>query len=147
MTICVAATDEELTDIAPVLLQLRPQYSKESLIKQIKKQQENGFNIAYHVLDGQVSCVAGFVISEKLAWEKNLYVDDLVTENSLRSKGSGKAMIDWLKNHAREQGCTQLHLDSGMQRKDAHRFYDREGFDRSSLHFSIAPLGTSLNVD
>ena len=147
MTICIASTDKELDDIAPVLLQLRPQYNKESLITQIRKQQANGFNIAYHVLDGQVSCVAGFVITEKLAWEKNLYVDDLVSDNSLRSKGAGKAMIDWLKNHAREQGCTQLHLDSGMQRKDAHRFYDREGFHRSSLHFSIAPLGTSLNVD
>jgi hypothetical protein len=29
-----------------------------------------------------------------------------------------------------------LHLDSGVQRLDAHRFYDREGFDRTCIHFA-----------
>ena len=58
----------------------------------------------------------------------------------MRSQVAGKAMIDWLKHYAREQGCRELHLDSGMHRIDAHRFYDREGFDRSSLHFSITDL-------
>lgn len=140
MTINIASTDKELEDLAPVLLQLRPQYDKESLLQQIRKQQALGFNLAYHILDGQVSCVAGFVINEKLAWGKFLYVDDLITHNTMRSRGAGKAMIAWLKNHAREQGCRELHLDSGMQRKDAHRFYDREGFDRASLHFSITNL-------
>ena len=56
MTICIATTDEQLNSIATVLLQLRPQYDQESLIKQIKKQQANGFNIAYHEIEGQVSC-------------------------------------------------------------------------------------------
>ena len=140
MTINIANSDKELESLAPVLLQLRPQYDKESLIQQIKKQQAQGFNIAYQVIAGQVSCVAGFVINEKLAWEKCLYVDDLITDATMRSRGAGKAMIAWLKSHAREQGCRELHLDSGMQRKDAHRFYDREGFDRASLHFSITSL-------
>ena len=140
MTINIASTDEELDEIATVLLQLRPQYNKGSLIKQIKKQQAAGFNIAYHRLDGQIACVAGFVITEKLAWGKALYVDDLVNEKSLRSKGAGKAMIAWLKHYARQQDCQELHLDSGMQRQDAHRFYHREGFDRASLHFSITRL-------
>ena len=140
MTINIANSDKELESLAPVLLQLRPQYDKESLIQQIKKQQAQGFNIAYQVIAGQVSCVAGFVINEKLAWEKCLYVDDLITDATMRSRGAGKAMIAWLKSHAREQGCRELHLDSGMQRKDAHRFYDREGFDRASLHFSITRL-------
>jgi hypothetical protein len=34
-----------------------------------------------------------------------------------------------------------VHLDSGVQRKDAHRFYEREGMKLASFHFSqvIAP--------
>jgi hypothetical protein len=42
-----------------------------------------------------------------------------------------------------KEGCTQLHLDSGMQRKDAHRFYEREGMVAEGLHFVeiIAPNG------
>ena len=141
MDIRIATTDAELDALADVLLELRPQYNRESLVSRIKVQQQvAGFNVAYGVLDGKVACVAGFVINEKLAWDRHLYVDDLVTAASMRSRGAGKAMIAWLKAYATEQGCQQLHLDSGMQRKDAHRFYDREGFDRAGYHFSITRL-------
>lgn len=140
MNIRVAATDQDLLSLAPVLLQLRPQYNTESLIKQIKNQQADGYQLATVEVDNSVACVAGFVMNEKLAWGKCLYVDDLVTSETMRSRGAGKAMIDWLKNYAKEQGCRELHLDSGMHRIDAHRFYDREGFDRASLHFSITDL-------
>lgn len=142
MEIRLAESEADLLAVADVLLQLRPQYDKQSLLAQIRKQQDSaGFMIAFSILDGQVACVAGFVITEKLAWGKGMYVDDLVTNEVQRSLGAGRAMIDWLKSYARDQGCRELHLDSGMHRKDAHRFYDREGFDRASLHFSITQLG------
>jgi GNAT superfamily N-acetyltransferase len=84
---------------------------------------------------------AGFVVGTKLAWGKHIYVDDLVTAEGQRSKGAGKMMIDWLKSHALALGCNQLHLDSGVQRFDAHRFYLRERFNIGSHHFSITDLG------
>jgi hypothetical protein len=28
------------------------------------------------------------------------------------------------------------HLDSGMQRQDAHRFYEREGLSKAGFHFA-----------
>jgi GNAT superfamily N-acetyltransferase len=70
-----------------------------------------------------------------------MYVDDLVTLPTHRSKGFGSALLNWLRQHARHEGCAELHLDSGMQRKDAHRFYEREGMTIAGLHFaqSIAP--------
>ena len=55
---------------------------------------------------------------------------------SFISKGHGKALIDWLRDLARERGCTHLHLDSGTQRHRAHRFYLRQGMDIASFHFS-----------
>lgn len=140
MNIRIASSDQDLLSLAPVLLQLRPQYNTESLISQIKKQQPDGYQVAIVEMHNTVACVAGFVMNEKLAWGKCLYVDDLVTSETMRSRGAGKAMIAWLKHYAREQVCRELHLDSGMHRIDAHRFYDREGFDRSSLHFSITDL-------
>jgi GNAT superfamily N-acetyltransferase len=87
-----------------------------------------------------VLCVAGFVVGTKLAWSKHLYVDDLVTAAQHRSRGAGAKMISWLKAHALELGCQQLHLDSGVQRFEAHRFYLREGFNIGSHHFSITDL-------
>lgn len=133
-------SEAELQRIAPVMRQLRPQYDHEQLIEQIRKQQAQGYQLAYVEEGDAVLCVAGFVIGEKLAWQKHLYVDDLVSSEQQRSRGAGKLLMDWLKQYAREQGCRQLHLDSGVTRHAAHRFYLREGFAINSHHFAITGL-------
>lgn len=142
MRVELATTPEQLHRLAPVLCQLRLHFDVESLVQQIQQQQsEHDYQVAT-VLDDddRVLCVAGFVIQRKLAWGKHLYVDDLVTDEAQRSTGAGAMMIHWLKDLAREQGCEQLHLDSGVQRFGAHRFYLRHGFDINSHHFAISIL-------
>ena len=140
----IADSDADHEKISRVLLQLRTTFSRETLIAQIKAQQQTGYQVAYVELGGDVLCVAGFVVSTKLAWGKHIYVDDLVTVEGERSKGAGRQMIAWLKAHARQVGCNQLHLDSGVQRFAAHRFYLREGFNIASHHFSITNLHDSI---
>jgi len=46
--------------------------------------------------------------------------------------------LDWLKAEAKAQGCNELHLDSGVHREQAHKFYFREGLTISAYHFRIA---------
>lgn len=139
MHVIQLARNDALEPAARVLLQLRPHYGEAELIGQIHHQCDTtGYQLAAVVDDaGAVLCVAGFVIQNKLAWGKSLYVDDLVTDAKARSSGAGTCMMNWLKAHARAQGCRQLHLDSGVQRFDAHRFYLREGFRIASHHFSL----------
>lgn len=140
MEVKLLTTDAELTLVSHILLQLRPDYSQASLIETIKQQQTLGYQIAYVIEDNEILCVAGFIIGRKLGWKKHLYVDDLVTDSAHRSKGAGKKLLDWLRDHARKLGCQQFHLDSGVTRFDAHRFYLREGFKISSHHFAITDL-------
>ena len=66
---------------------------------------------------------------------KTLYIDDLVVADDVRSRGYGKALLDWVFQHAVESGCNEVHLDSGTQRKGAHRFYERECYEMNCLHF------------
>ena len=140
MEVKLLATDEELELISPTLLQLRPEYSQASLIDQIRQQQVLGYQIAYVIDGNEILCVAGFIIGMKLGWKKHLYVDDLVTTTTHRSKGAGKRLLDWLRDYALSLDCQQFHLDSGVQRFEAHRFYLREGFKISSHHFAITDL-------
>ena len=80
--------------------------------------------------------MAGFRVSEKLSAGRFLYVDDLVTRAEDRSRAYGGHLLDWLGDRAREQNCTTLELDSGVQRHAAHRFYLRKGMDITSHHFA-----------
>lgn len=70
-----------------------------------------------------------------MAWGRFLYVDDLVTLAEHRSKGYGATLLSWLRQQAAKEGCAQMHLDSGTQRQQAHRFYEREGMAMASFHF------------
>lgn len=67
---------------------------------------------------------------------KYLYIDDLVTAESQRSKGYGETLVRWLRELAIKEGCTYLHLDSGTHRGRAHKFYFEQGFTIASYHFN-----------
>ncbi len=84
---------------------------------------------------GKPVAAAGFRIGENLASGKHLYIDDLVTLPAVRSKGYGAALLAWLVELAKSEGAQQLHLDSGTERIDAHRFY----FGRARRKYSPRP--------
>jgi GNAT superfamily N-acetyltransferase len=86
--------------------------------------------------EAQARAVLGFRVMETLAWGRMLYVDDLSTRSSARRQGHAQALLQAAEAIARELGCEQLELDSGVQRFPAHRLYLRAGFDISSHHFS-----------
>ena len=111
---------------------------REEFVSRIRRQQQgSGYELAY-LAAGTVKAVAGFRISENLAWGKFLYVDDLVAGSSDRSQGYGGILFDWLVDYARAAGCDEFHLDSGVQRFDAHRFYLRmDGYRGASLWFEV----------
>jgi GNAT superfamily N-acetyltransferase len=141
MTVRIAESDADLEKVGGVLRELRAAFDSERLVSQIKEQMKLGYRIAYIEDRGEVLCVAGFVVGTKLAWGRHVYVDDLVTAERHRSTGAGAKMLGWLKAYARDLGCRQLHLDSGVQRFAAHRFYLNQGFNIASHHFSITDLG------
>ena len=140
LEIRIAEGGPELEVVGSLMLQLRSGYDLESMVSRIEAQQERGYTVAYAEEGGRAICAAGFAIKTGLAWGKHMYIEDLVTDSELRSSGLGRVMMDWLKGHARENGCEQIHLDSGVQRFPAHRFYLREGFNIASHHFSIVDL-------
>lgn len=135
MNICIATTDAEIAACYPVMRELRAHIAEDQFLFRIRSQGDAGYRLVFVQVPEGVVAVAGFRVGENLAWGRFLYVDDLVTRAAHRSKGYGAALLSWLKEHAATNGCSQLHLDSGIQRSDAHRFYEREGMTMASFHF------------
>lgn len=54
-----------------------------------------------------------------------------------RSHGIGSALLAAALAFAREHGCYRLQLTTNRRRLDAHRFYERHGFEPSHLGFKI----------
>ena len=132
-------SDAEVSSTFPVMRQLRPHLDEGDYLRTIRRMQSSGsYRLAAVVDRERVLCVAGFRIVEFLAWGKFLYVDDLVTDESLRSGGHGERMLNWLAAEGSRNGCEQIHLDSYVVRHNTHRFYFREGMKISAYHFSKA---------
>ena len=133
-----AITDEQILATCEVMRQLRPNIAPDDYLPTVRRMmQTDGYHLAALSDAGTVRSVAGYRFIEMLYCGRIMYVDDLNTDENARSQGHGKALLDWLKATAREHGCGQLHLDSGVQRESTHRFYFRERLTINSYHFHV----------
>jgi len=135
MTIDLAESDESILACFAVMRHLRDLEDATAFLRRVRSQQLSGSQLAAVWDGGEAVAVAGFRLDENLAWGRHLYVDDLVTLPEGRSRGYGAALLTWLAEFGRIRGAGQLHLDSGNQRADAHRFYEREGLEPVGIHF------------
>lgn len=137
MNILRATSDAEIEALFPVFKTLRPHLVEAEFVSRVRRQQAQGYQLIYLQEPGLVVAAAGYRVLEFLAWGKVLYLDDLITLPEKRGAGYGGALMDWLILAAREQGCDELHLDSGYQRQDAHRLYLNKGLQLGCHHFSM----------
>ena len=133
----IEPTDDALvSDILPVLVELRPHLTADSLRAVYAEGYPQGLRfLAAYDDSGRCVGVAGWRLIALTFATRKLYVDDLVTTENARSTGIGHALLSELAERAKAAGCTMLDLDSGVQRHDAHRFYFREGMHIASHHF------------
>ena len=133
-----AVSNKEIRRCYPVMRELRPHVGDEDeFVERVQRQREqSGYTLIYAEDGGDPVACAGFRISEWLAWGKTLYVDDLICLESHRGKGSAEALMRWMEEHARAEGCAEFHLDSGTFRLPAHRFYHRLKLGITGFHFA-----------
>jgi len=134
-----AVTDAQtLAAAEPVHRQLRPQLPAD-YVKRMREVFAAGAEMAVAMQAGRVAGLAVWRVMEKTLSARELYCDDLVTDEGQRSTGVGHALMDHMAKVARERGCDLFTLDSGTQRQQAHKFYFREGMTITSFHFSRKP--------
>ena len=132
----IAESDNEILACFQVLKELRPHIEAGSFLTTIRFMQTEGYVLSYIKAEDEVVSVAGFRICLNLAAQgKALYVYDLVTAQEHRSRGYGDQLIESLCELARARDCKIIHLDSGVHRYRAHKFYLNHGFEIRAHHF------------
>lgn len=130
-------TAEEIRSCYSVMKHLRPHLDEAALLTQVQRQMTQGYQLLACVEEGAVKAVIGFRFLEFLAWGKVLYIDDLVTDAEARKHGFGTMLLKWVIDEAKLAQCDQVHLDSGPQRHEAHKFYLKHGFKIIGYHFAF----------
>jgi GNAT superfamily N-acetyltransferase len=57
-------------------------------------------------------------------------IDGFVVHEDLRGRGVGERLLKQAEAWAIQHGCTVIRLRSNVTRREAHRFYERCGFER-----------------
>ncbi|NGN68769.1 GNAT family N-acetyltransferase [Streptomyces sp. A7024] len=62
-------------------------------------------------------------------------VEAVRIHHSERGSGLGSELMEWAVEESRRLGCVLVQLTSDARREDAHRFYERLGFEASHVGF------------
>lgn len=61
----------------------------------------------------------------------------MVVDEALRGQGVGKALVRAAERVLHDAGCGLVEVTSHLRRTGAHAFYERLGYERTSLRFAI----------
>jgi GNAT superfamily N-acetyltransferase len=123
-------------DALPVLRELRPALTEATATAIYDEGYPQGLRFSAVYVDGGCRAVAGWRIVANTSATRKLYVDDLVTTDTWRSRGVGAFLLTALAEKATRAGCRVIDLDSGRQRTAAHRFYEDQGMTKTAFHFA-----------
>jgi GNAT superfamily N-acetyltransferase len=136
--ILLVKTPEDIKRCFTTFQELRPKLvNPDHFIEQVLRQMQEGYILCCIEDQGHVLACMGYRVFETLAWNRILYIDDLITQTCARKQGLGRKLLNYAIEQARQNRCAEIHLDSGHQRHDAHRLYLNTGFTLHCHHFSL----------
>ena len=82
-------------------------------------------------LSGKVVAWIDLAVTWHLTSEPRVEIAGLVVSSEVRSRGIGRLLVERAEQWAVSRGLTGMLVRSRITREDAHRFYLREGYERT----------------
>jgi len=60
------------------------------------------------------------------------YIENVIVDKDYRKKGIGKKIMEMAIEYAKANNCYKVVLQSGIKRVEAHKFYEKIGFNGES---------------
>lgn len=129
---------DELRRAWPVIRELRDHLDERRWLQMMDVMVPDGYRLlSLQDDEGRIEALAGIRVATNLYYGRHVWVYELVTTGGSRSKGYGRALLSYVEDLAAAEGCEMVALSSGLQRTDAHRFYEHHmGYDRASYSFT-----------
>jgi GNAT superfamily N-acetyltransferase len=128
--------EEQWREAFPVMRELRTHLDEDTFVAMLREMAPQGYRLLAVRNDGAIKALAGIAHLTNLYYGQHIWVYDLITTAAERSRGFGEALLGYVERLARELDCDTVALASGLQRLDAHRFYEqRMGYSRTAYTF------------
>lgn len=131
-----ANSPHDLERFYPVMKELRKDLSYQDFLSLYEKAHEaDGYEVVGFEINGKVLAVMAYRILHDLVHGKHLYIDDLVSTESQRSKGLGAKLLAHAEKIAKENSCKGLRLCTGIENESGKKFYERNGWSLRAVAY------------
>ena len=139
-TIEVLQSENEIMRAFPVMKQLRTHLDEKAFLGLVlEAKAKDRYNLVALIDDGEIVAVVGFKPMITLYYGRFVWVCDLVTDAKRRLKGYGEKLLQYVHGWAKEYNYESIALSSGLQKTDAHRFYEEKmNYDKVSYVFKTS---------
>ncbi len=126
----------DLERFYPVMKELRKELSYQDFLNLYEQAHKaDGYEVVGYEINGKVVAVMGYRVLHDLVHGKHLYIDDLVSTESHRSKGLGAKLLAHAETLAKEYSCKGLRLCTGIENESGKKFYERNGWNLRAVAY------------
>lgn len=137
MKIHIAKTPSDLEKLYPLLAELRTHLTYESFLDIYHHAHKNDqYELVGFFEEDNVIALIGYRVLYDFVRGRHLYIDDLITNEIVRSQGLGAKVLEFAEEKARELKCTGgLRLCAGIENAGGIKFYEKNGWKARALAF------------
>lgn len=129
--------EEEWIEAFAIMKELRTNLNQSTYLDFLQSMRKEGYKLFALYYDEQIVALTGIIMQTNFYFGKHVFVHDLVTKSSERSKGYGEELLTHIHHYAKDNGCGIVALESGLSRVDAHKFYETKmGYEKNAYSFT-----------
>lgn len=120
-------TKEKWIEAYPIMKQLRTSLDLQAYLELVEEATiKEKYQLVALYVDGSIVALCGFMPMITLYNGRFIWICDLVTSSLDRSNGFGATILKYVQEWAIKNDYSTISLSSGLQRIDAHRFYEEK---------------------
>ena len=126
---------ENIEIIIPLLQKLNSSISEEVLRERIDEMLSNNYECVGVFEGDKLIGISGIWILTKYYVGKHVEPDNVYILEEYQGKGIGELMMNWIFDYAKSKGCVASELNCYVGNKNAHRFWENQGYKKIAYHF------------
>ena len=126
---------KNIYNIIPLLQLLNENISEEVLKERLDKMIQQNYLCVGIFDEEKLVGICGLWILTKYYVGKHIELDNVMILPEYQSQNIGHKLMKWVDAFAKEKGCVANELNCYVANKEAHKFWEQEGYEIIALHF------------
>ncbi|MCP5361247.1 MAG: GNAT family N-acetyltransferase [Hyphomicrobiales bacterium] len=134
MKIIECKTDEQIRGAYALIGSFYTSLSLDQYLEYAREMMAVNYRMIAVLDDGNYVGICGFRVGRRFYCGRYIHIDNMYVEETHRSGGIGKLIIQWVREEGQRLECDTMLADTYIDNTHAQRFFEREGFYKRGYH-------------